>query len=207
MGLNQSPLRCSGSGKEPQFVGASVPVPKRQDDEPSSPSRGHLGLELVLRRTIVPSSRDAREARKELAQKGSPGERPGSVSAPLGRFQVHAVPGVPGDQEQDTRPSSPCAEKCMMVSAITRARAPLANSPILVHHHDHRNYGTAHDPPRGRPMTGPEQEARRKIDAGLERAGWVVQDRDGVSLSAGRRVARGTHRAHSPTRRTNEREW
>ena len=39
------------------------------------------------------------------------------------------------------------------------------------------------------PGQGPEQEARKKIDAALEAAGWIVQDRDDVDLSAGRGIA------------------
>src|ERR1700730_15987037 len=35
----------------------------------------------------------------------------------------------------------------------------------------------------------PEQEARDAIDQQLERAGWIVRDRDKVNLSAGRGVA------------------
>lgn len=35
----------------------------------------------------------------------------------------------------------------------------------------------------------PEQKARRQIDAALEAAGWVVQDRDDLNLGAGRGVA------------------
>ncbi len=35
----------------------------------------------------------------------------------------------------------------------------------------------------------PEEEARRFIDAGREKAGWVVQDRDEMNLAAGRGVA------------------
>ena len=35
----------------------------------------------------------------------------------------------------------------------------------------------------------PEEEARELIDAGLERAGWVIQDRDEMNLAAGRGVA------------------
>ena len=39
-------------------------------------------------------------------------------------------------------------------------------------------------------MTGtPEQRARREIDANLEAAGWLVQDLEGMDLSAGRGVA------------------
>jgi type I restriction enzyme R subunit len=36
---------------------------------------------------------------------------------------------------------------------------------------------------------GPEREARAKIDAALTEAGWVVQDRDQMNLSAGRGIA------------------
>ncbi len=36
---------------------------------------------------------------------------------------------------------------------------------------------------------GPEEAARKKIDANLEEAGWVVQDREDTNLSAGRGVA------------------
>jgi len=39
------------------------------------------------------------------------------------------------------------------------------------------------------PSTGPEQRAREKIDAALVQAGWVIQDRDELDLSAGRGVA------------------
>jgi len=39
------------------------------------------------------------------------------------------------------------------------------------------------------PRRGPEDKARRKIDAQLGEAGWVVQDRDEMNLSAGRGVA------------------
>jgi len=39
------------------------------------------------------------------------------------------------------------------------------------------------------PRSGPEQEARRRIDADLVVAGWIVQDRDEVNLSASRGVA------------------
>jgi type I restriction enzyme R subunit len=35
----------------------------------------------------------------------------------------------------------------------------------------------------------PEQEARDAVDAQLERAGWIVQNRDKVNLAAGRGVA------------------
>ena len=35
----------------------------------------------------------------------------------------------------------------------------------------------------------PEQKARREIDADLTAAGWLVQDRDDLDLSAGRGVA------------------
>src|SRR5438477_13210975 len=35
----------------------------------------------------------------------------------------------------------------------------------------------------------PEQKARREIDANLTAAGWIVQDRDEVELTAGRGVA------------------
>ncbi len=37
--------------------------------------------------------------------------------------------------------------------------------------------------------TGPEQAARKKIDANLDAAGWEVQNRDDMNLSAGRGVA------------------
>lgn len=37
--------------------------------------------------------------------------------------------------------------------------------------------------------TGPEQDARKDIDAQLEESGWVVQDRDEINLSAGQGVA------------------
>jgi type I restriction enzyme R subunit len=39
------------------------------------------------------------------------------------------------------------------------------------------------------PGSSPEQKAREKIDAALAEAGWIVQDRDDVNLSAGRGVA------------------
>jgi type I site-specific restriction endonuclease len=35
----------------------------------------------------------------------------------------------------------------------------------------------------------PEQKARAQIDAALTAAGWIVQDRDAMNLSAGRGVA------------------
>ena len=35
----------------------------------------------------------------------------------------------------------------------------------------------------------PEQRARREIDADLEAAGWVVQDKDELDLTAGRGIA------------------
>ena len=35
----------------------------------------------------------------------------------------------------------------------------------------------------------PEQKARREIDADLTAAGWIVQDRDGLDLTAGRGIA------------------
>jgi len=35
----------------------------------------------------------------------------------------------------------------------------------------------------------PEQKARREIDADLVAAGWVVQDRDDLDLTAGRGIA------------------
>ena len=35
----------------------------------------------------------------------------------------------------------------------------------------------------------PEQEARREIDRQLEEAGWIIQDRDEIDLSAGLGVA------------------
>src|SRR5512144_2831774 len=41
--------------------------------------------------------------------------------------------------------------------------------------------------PRARP--GPEQQARAAIDRQLEEAGWIVQDREDVNLSAGQGVA------------------
>lgn len=34
----------------------------------------------------------------------------------------------------------------------------------------------------------PEEKAREDIDAALERAGWVLQNRDEIDLSAGRGV-------------------
>src|SRR5688500_2341712 len=39
------------------------------------------------------------------------------------------------------------------------------------------------------PMLGPEDQAREKIDAALEKAGWRVQDYKNASLQAGRGVA------------------
>jgi len=39
------------------------------------------------------------------------------------------------------------------------------------------------------PTSGPEQKARAQIDAALVAAGWIVQDRDEMNLSAGRGVA------------------
>ncbi len=39
------------------------------------------------------------------------------------------------------------------------------------------------------PVSGREQNAREKIDAALAEAGWIVQNRDEVNLSAGRGVA------------------
>ena len=39
------------------------------------------------------------------------------------------------------------------------------------------------------PATGPEQKARENIDRALAEAGWAVQDRDGINLSAARGVA------------------
>ncbi len=39
------------------------------------------------------------------------------------------------------------------------------------------------------PLTGPEQEARVKIDAQLKQSGWVVQDRDEADVYAGQGVA------------------
>jgi type I restriction enzyme, R subunit len=39
------------------------------------------------------------------------------------------------------------------------------------------------------PASGPEQKARVKIDAALVEAGWIVQNRDELNLSAGRGVA------------------
>ena len=39
------------------------------------------------------------------------------------------------------------------------------------------------------PASGPEQKARAQIDAALIAAGWIVQDRDTMNLSAGRGVA------------------
>jgi type I restriction enzyme R subunit len=38
-------------------------------------------------------------------------------------------------------------------------------------------------------MTAPEQHARVAIDAALQAAGWLVQDRDAMNLYAGRGVA------------------
>lgn len=37
--------------------------------------------------------------------------------------------------------------------------------------------------------SGPEQKARAQIDVALVAAGWIVQDRDEINLSAGRGVA------------------
>lgn len=39
------------------------------------------------------------------------------------------------------------------------------------------------------PNDSPEQRARRKIDAALTAAGWAVQGRDEINLSAARGVA------------------
>jgi type I restriction enzyme R subunit len=39
------------------------------------------------------------------------------------------------------------------------------------------------------PREPPEQRARRRIDAGLQAAGWAVQSRDEINLSAARGVA------------------
>lgn len=39
------------------------------------------------------------------------------------------------------------------------------------------------------PGTGPEQEARERIDTALADAGWIVQNRDEANLSAGQGVA------------------
>jgi type I restriction enzyme R subunit len=39
------------------------------------------------------------------------------------------------------------------------------------------------------PASSPEQKARAQIDAALVTAGWVIQDRDAMNLSAGRGVA------------------
>lgn len=39
------------------------------------------------------------------------------------------------------------------------------------------------------PGSGPEAEARIEIDAALEAAGWVVQDRDEMNLSVAQGVA------------------
>jgi type I restriction enzyme R subunit len=35
----------------------------------------------------------------------------------------------------------------------------------------------------------PEQKARREIDADLTAAGWIVQDREDLDLTAGRGIA------------------
>jgi type I restriction enzyme R subunit len=35
----------------------------------------------------------------------------------------------------------------------------------------------------------PEQKARREIDADLAEAGWIVQNRDDIDLTAGRGIA------------------
>jgi type I restriction enzyme R subunit len=57
----------------------------------------------------------------------------------------------------------------------------------------------------------PEQKARREIDADLTAAGWLVQDRDELDLSAGRGIAvreytlaRGWGKGASPASRINE---
>jgi type I site-specific restriction endonuclease len=39
------------------------------------------------------------------------------------------------------------------------------------------------------PPKSPEQKARERIDADLLEAGWKVQDRDDINLTAGRGVA------------------
>jgi hypothetical protein len=39
------------------------------------------------------------------------------------------------------------------------------------------------------PPKRPEEEARGRIDADLEAAGWKVQDRDEINLTAGRGIA------------------
>jgi len=39
------------------------------------------------------------------------------------------------------------------------------------------------------PSSNPEQQARQEIDAEWEAAGWVIQDRQDVNLSAGLGVA------------------
>ena len=39
------------------------------------------------------------------------------------------------------------------------------------------------------PHTGPEAEARKKIDFQLEQSGWIVQDRDEADVYAGQGVA------------------
>ena len=39
------------------------------------------------------------------------------------------------------------------------------------------------------PLSGPEAEARKKIDAQLEQSGWIVQDRDEADVYAGQGVA------------------
>ena len=41
----------------------------------------------------------------------------------------------------------------------------------------------------------PEQKAWREIDADLAAAGWVVQDRDEIDITAGRGVAESVQRA------------
>jgi type I restriction enzyme R subunit len=43
----------------------------------------------------------------------------------------------------------------------------------------------------------PEQRARREIDAGLTAAGWLIQDRDDLDLTAGRGIAVGEFRMKS----------
>ena len=39
------------------------------------------------------------------------------------------------------------------------------------------------------PHTGPEADARKKIDFQLEQSGWIVQDRDEADVYAGQGVA------------------
>jgi hypothetical protein len=72
---------------------AAVSVPWRQGGESSSPSRGHLGLELVLRGIILPSSRDAGEAESSWHRKDAKATDP-EASLPGGTFDVVALPAL-----------------------------------------------------------------------------------------------------------------